>query len=127
MAKAKLINSALMAKIHTVEWTPAIMPHPIIQLAMNTNWYGLAGEELQEVFEFLERQRDPRRHRRLEARSPCRALFADRGVRLGLPHAPAHPRRVLFRSLANDAELETIELPDMVGPQNARPSASASR
>ena len=28
--KAKLINSALMAKIHTVEWTPAIVPHPII-------------------------------------------------------------------------------------------------
>ena len=29
--KAKLINSALMAKIHTVEWTPAILPHPIIE------------------------------------------------------------------------------------------------
>ena len=36
--KAKLINSALMAKIHTVEWTPAIVPHPIIKLAMNVNW-----------------------------------------------------------------------------------------
>ena len=30
-ARRKLINSALMAKIHTVEWTPAILPHPIIQ------------------------------------------------------------------------------------------------
>ena len=27
-AKARLINSALMAKIHTVEWTPAIIGHP---------------------------------------------------------------------------------------------------
>ena len=31
IGKAKLINSALMAKIHTVEWTPAIVPHPIIK------------------------------------------------------------------------------------------------
>ena len=28
--KARLITSALMAKIHTVEWTPAILPHPVI-------------------------------------------------------------------------------------------------
>jgi hypothetical protein len=53
-AKAKLINSALMAKIHTIEWTPAIVSHPVIKLAMNVNWYGLAGSELQEVFEFLD-------------------------------------------------------------------------
>jgi len=51
--KARLINSALMAKIHTVEWTCAIVPHPTIQLAMNTNWNGVAGE-LQEVFKFLD-------------------------------------------------------------------------
>jgi hypothetical protein len=51
--KAKLINSALMAKIHTVEWTPAILPHPIIKLAMRVNWSGFAGEDLQEVLEFL--------------------------------------------------------------------------
>ena len=53
-AKAKLINSALMAKIHTLEWTTAIVSHPVIKLAMNVNWYGLAGSELQEVFEFLD-------------------------------------------------------------------------
>jgi hypothetical protein len=52
--KAKLINSALMAKIHTVEWTTAIVPHPVIQLAMNTNWSGLVKGDLQEVFEFLD-------------------------------------------------------------------------
>src|SRR5262249_36674045 len=26
--KARLVNAALMAKIHTVEWTPAIIAHP---------------------------------------------------------------------------------------------------
>jgi 2,4-dienoyl-CoA reductase-like NADH-dependent reductase (Old Yellow Enzyme family) len=52
--KAKLINSALMAKIHTVEWTPAIVPHPLIKLGMNVNWSGLAGEDLQDVLPFLD-------------------------------------------------------------------------
>ncbi len=52
--KAKLINSALIAKIHTVEWTPAILPHRLIQLAMRTNWYGVVGDELQDVLTFLD-------------------------------------------------------------------------
>jgi hypothetical protein len=51
--KARLITSALMAKIHTVEWTPAILPHPVTQLAMNVNWHGLAGEDLQDALAFL--------------------------------------------------------------------------
>ena len=52
--KAKLINSALMAKIHTIEWTPAIVPNPIIATAMNVNWSGLAGEDLQDALAFLD-------------------------------------------------------------------------
>ena len=51
--KARLVNVALIAKIHTVEWTPAILPNPITRKAMHTNWYGLAGDELQEAFAFL--------------------------------------------------------------------------
>jgi hypothetical protein len=35
-----------MAKIHTVEWTPAILAHPILEVAMSTNWWGLVGERL---------------------------------------------------------------------------------
>ncbi len=42
---ARLVNCALMAKIHTVEWTPAILPHPTLQIAMNANWWGLMGEK----------------------------------------------------------------------------------
>jgi Animal haem peroxidase len=37
---ARLVNSALMAKIHTVEWTPGILANPILQAAMHANWYG---------------------------------------------------------------------------------------
>jgi hypothetical protein len=42
--KARLVNAALMAKIHTVEWTPAIIAHPTTQKAMRVDWWGLAGE-----------------------------------------------------------------------------------
>jgi hypothetical protein len=38
---ARLINAAVMAKIHTVEWTPAILPNAALHSAMNANWYGL--------------------------------------------------------------------------------------
>jgi hypothetical protein len=38
---ARLVNSALMAKIHTVEWTPGILANPVLETAMNANWYGM--------------------------------------------------------------------------------------
>jgi hypothetical protein len=50
---ARLINSALMAKIHTLEWTCAIVPNPIIVRGMHVNWSGLVGEDKQEVLQFL--------------------------------------------------------------------------
>ena len=43
---AKLINSAIIAKIHTIEWTPAILPNPITKLAMHVNWSGVVDEDL---------------------------------------------------------------------------------
>jgi hypothetical protein len=43
---ARLVNSALMAKIHTVEWTPAIIAHPTTTFAMNANWWGIVGERV---------------------------------------------------------------------------------
>ncbi len=49
--KARLINAALMAKIHTVEWTPAILANPVLEKAMNANWYGLIGENKQKSFQ----------------------------------------------------------------------------
>ena len=41
---ARLINSAVMAKIHTVEWTPGIVAHPAVRYGMRGNWWGLLGE-----------------------------------------------------------------------------------
>ena len=48
--RARLVNAALMAKIHTVEWTPAIIAHPTTKLAMNANWWGLVGERFSRRF-----------------------------------------------------------------------------
>ena len=38
---ARLIVAAEIAKIHTVEWTPAILPNPTLATGMSANWYGL--------------------------------------------------------------------------------------
>ena len=37
---ARLVVSALIAKIHTIEWTPAILGTKALEVAMNTNWSG---------------------------------------------------------------------------------------
>jgi hypothetical protein len=39
--KARLINAAVMAKIHTVEWTPAAVGHPASANGARKTWYGL--------------------------------------------------------------------------------------
>jgi hypothetical protein len=113
--KAKLINSALMAKIHTVEWTPAIVPHPLIQLAMRTNWYGLAGDELQEVLTFLDDNEYlggivGSKHDHHTAPYSLTEEF----VSVYRMH-PLIPDQVDIRSLATDAVTETIELPALSG------------
>jgi hypothetical protein len=48
--RARLIVSALVAKIHTVEWTPAIIAHPTTVAALRANWWGVAGEQIRKAF-----------------------------------------------------------------------------
>ena len=43
---AWLINAALMAKIHTVEWTPGIVNNSALWAAMNANWSGVLGQTI---------------------------------------------------------------------------------
>jgi hypothetical protein len=47
---ARMCNAALIAKIHTVDWTTAILAQPTLQLAMNANWWGAAGEHIKKAF-----------------------------------------------------------------------------
>ena len=48
--KARLVNAALMAKIHTVDWTPAIIAHPTTVRGMRANWWGILGERFDKTF-----------------------------------------------------------------------------
>jgi hypothetical protein len=50
--KARLITSALIAKIHTVEWTPAILPTQVLHDAMFADWYGLFDGRLEGLLGF---------------------------------------------------------------------------
>lgn len=47
---ARLVNAALMAKIHTMEWTPAVISHPTTVTALRANWFGLAEERVHKLF-----------------------------------------------------------------------------
>ncbi|MET0385811.1 MAG: peroxidase family protein, partial [Polyangiales bacterium] len=38
---ARLEIAAKMARIHTVEWTPAILPNRVLATGLNTNWHGI--------------------------------------------------------------------------------------
>lgn len=43
-ATARLINVALIAKIHILEWTPTAGGHPALKLGVKLNWWGVLGE-----------------------------------------------------------------------------------
>jgi hypothetical protein len=114
-AKAKLINSALLAKIHTLEWTCAIVPHPVVKIAMKANWSGVLGEDVQEVLEFLDD------HEILAGivgstvdHHAAPYSLTEEFVAVYRMH-PLIPDEVIFRSLATGAVLETQELPALAG------------
>ena len=114
-ARAKLINSALMAKIHTVEWTPAILPHPVVQTAMHVNWFGLAGQDVQDVLQVLNENEllggivgSATDHH------TAPYSLTEEFVSVYRMH-PLLPDEVAFHSLATGGHLETAPLPTMTG------------
>ena len=48
--KARLINAALIAKIHATEWTPALLQSPTLQYAMRGSWWGALGQAYFKAF-----------------------------------------------------------------------------
>lgn len=46
--KSRLVVAALMAKIHTVEWTPALLDNEVLHIRMYSNWYGTPPEFVDE-------------------------------------------------------------------------------
>jgi hypothetical protein len=111
--KARLINAALMAKIHTVEWTPGIVAHPTTQWGMRANWYGVLGERLRRSFgrvgsgEVLSGiPGSPTNHH------AAPYSLTEEFVAVYRMH-PLLPDDYVFRSLENDAVLEERTFPEI--------------
>jgi hypothetical protein len=114
-ATAKLINSALMAKIHTVEWTPAILPHPVVKIAMNTNWNGLVDGNLQDIFTFI--GDDELLGGIIGSKADHHTApysLTEEFVAVYRMH-PLIPDELVFRSAATGKEIERQPLPEVAG------------
>ena len=110
---ARLVIAALMAKIHTTDWTPAIIAHPTTVKALHTNWWGLEGEWLDKHIG------------RRTSNEVIRGIPGSPTALHGVPYQlteefvavyrmhPLIPDQYAFRSLANDAVIHEYELPDL--------------
>jgi heme peroxidase len=111
--KARLVVAALMAKIHTVDWTPAIIAHPTTVLALRTNWWGLEGERLDKLLG------------RLTKNEILRGIPGSPTNHHGVPYSlteefvavyrmhPLIPDDYSFRSLRDDSVLQERTLPEL--------------
>jgi hypothetical protein len=117
---ARLILSALLAKIHTVEWTPAVIAHPTTKIAMRANWYGIAGERVKRAFG------------RISASEVISGIPGSKQDHFGVPYALTEEFAIVYRmhpliaddyrfcSAADGHELERRTLPELAGP-NSQP------
>ena len=111
--KARLVNAALMAKIHTVDWTPAVIGHPTTKLGMGAQWWGLAGEQVR------------RRFGRLGKSEVVSGIPGSPAEHHGVPYSlteefvavyrmhPLLPDDYTFRSLADDGEIAQYTFPEL--------------
>jgi Animal haem peroxidase len=107
--KARLVNAALMAKIHTVEWTPAIIAHPTTSYGMRANWHGILGQRLN----------------RFSSNEVLGGIPGSATDHHGVPYSlteefvavyrmhPLLPDDFTFRSLENDAVLQERTFPEL--------------
>ncbi|WJX65442.1 Alpha-dioxygenase PIOX [Trifolium repens] len=48
--RARLVTSAVIAKIHTIDWTVELLKTDTLFAGMNANWYGLLGKKFKDTF-----------------------------------------------------------------------------
>ena len=114
---ARLILSGLLARIHTVEWTPAVTAHPTAVEALHANWWGLEGEGIHKLFG------------RLSTSEVVAGIPGAKTEDFGVPFAlteefvavyrmhPLIPDHFDFRSVDTDAEtLGKAEFDTLAGP-----------
>ena len=116
--RARLVVAALLAKIHTVEWTPAVISHPTTVAALRANWFGLAGERIARAFGRISDS---------EVISGIPGAEADHyGVPFALTEEftsvyrmhPLLPDEFDIRSLDGDRPLAVLEFPALAGPRS---------
>ena len=112
--KARLAVTALIAKIHTTEWTPALMNSPEGRFAMRGNWWGIAGEHYR------------RGYGRISDAEEISGIPGSPGGQDSAPYAmteeftacyrmhPLMPDAFSFRSHGDDRELASLSLLDVV-------------
>ncbi|XP_031372461.1 alpha-dioxygenase 2 isoform X2 [Punica granatum] len=47
---ARLVTSAVIAKIHTIDWTVELLKTDTLQAGMRINWYGFLGKKIKDMF-----------------------------------------------------------------------------
>ncbi|MCU1531646.1 MAG: peroxidase family protein [Arthrobacter sp.] len=115
--RGRLVTAALLAKIHTVEWTPTVVAHPTSVTALHANWYGLAGRRLHDVFG------------RLSSDEIVSGIPGSQTQHYGVPFAlteefvavyrmhPLLPDTFDFRTVAGDGQtMGEMELDQLTGP-----------
>jgi hypothetical protein len=75
--KARMVTAAVIAKIHTIEWTPAILPNPTLEVGMNANWDGLNEYLYPQLIEVPPQLPLPYRHVLFGVRGGPRELHTD--------------------------------------------------
>jgi Animal haem peroxidase len=114
--RARLITAALLAKIHTAEWTPVVVSHPTTKVALPANWWGLAGERLHRLLG------------RLSSSEVVSGIPGSKTQHFGVPYAlteefvavyrmhPLIPDEYDLRSAADDHPIQTMNLRELAGP-----------
>jgi hypothetical protein len=112
--QAHLVNAALLAKIHTVEWSTSIVPNEVAATGVRTNWFGLF-ERLPQIFPGL------------EDNDILRGIPGSPTDHHGAPYSlteefvsvyrmhPLMPDHFTFCSAETGGELARLELPEVSG------------
>jgi hypothetical protein len=112
---ARLVNAALIAKIHTVEWTTALLADPTMHTGMRANWWGLLGERLS------------RRFGRVSKSEEVSGIPGSQTWLHGAPYAmteefvavyrmhPLIPDEFPIRSVTDNHEIASYHFPDIAG------------
>jgi Animal haem peroxidase len=123
---ARLVNAAVVAKIHTVEWTPAVIAHPATKIAMRANWFGIAGEHIHRWFG------------RVSGSEVISGIPGSKTQHYGVPYSlteefaavyrmhPLLPDTFRLKSAVTGETTKEYEFPDLAGPNSRAVLESSS-